>query len=141
MRTQRQREVMNQPETDVVRTTIMLLVMLGAAACEYESAGVAAGLTAESLPQVRYGMSRAEVLRLLGRPLSERAGVLTYARSRSVSVGNHFILQPAQDCGVLLERDLVSKAYFSDAHADVRCSCRSEACGDEWASECLRVLR
>jgi hypothetical protein len=125
----------------VARKAVMLLAIAGAAACDYRSRGVAAGLTAESLPQVRRGMSRAEVLRVLGRPLSEGGGVLTYAQSRRLSVGNLSMFQPGQSCAVVLVDGVVAEAHFVDAGANVRCSCRAEACGEGWASQCLGRLR
>lgn len=125
----------------LARKTAVLLALAGGAACDYESPGVAAGLTAESLPQVRLGMSRQELLQVLGPPLSERHRLLTYARSRRLSVGNYRAFQPTKDCAVLLVDGVVAEAYFVDAAANVRCSCRADACGEGWASECVRALR
>jgi hypothetical protein len=143
MRTKRQSEAMTASASRLVRTAVVLITIAAVVGCEYEPAGVAAGLTAESLGQLRRGMTRDDVLRVLGPPLSEHTGSsgharLIYARSRSLSMGDHWITQPALDCAVLLDNDFVSEAYFSDGGGDVRCSCRRDACPDAWASECVR---
>ena len=128
----------------LVRTAVLLFTSVAGVACEYESAGVAAGLTAESLSQLRRGMTRDDVLRVLGPPLSERtgsSGMLIYARSRTLSMGNYWMTQPERECVVLLENDFVSEAYLSDSTAGVRCSCRRDACAEGWASKCLGSWR
>jgi hypothetical protein len=133
----------------MVRAAIVLSLSVAVASCEYESGGAAAGLTAKSLPQVQLGMTRAELLRVLGPPLSESAGSaahatrwLTYARPRRLSVGGDYeAWQPAQECAVVLKDDVVSAAYYSDPSAGVRCWCRPGACSTEWAAACLRTLR
>ena len=130
----------------LVRRAIVLLGMIGAVGCEYESAGVAAGLTADSLSQVRRGMTKDEVLRVLGPPLSAHTGSsgyarLIYARSRSLSMGAYWMFQPGRACAVLLENEVVSEAYFTDNDAGVSCFCRRDACAEGWASDCVRSLR
>jgi hypothetical protein len=130
----------------LVGQALVLIGMIGVGGCEYESAGVAAGLTAHSLSQVRRGMAKDEVLRVLGPPLSEHTGSsgyarLVYARSRSLSMGAYWMFQPGRECTVLLENDVVSEAYFTDNDAGVRCFCRRDACAEGWASDCLRSLR
>ena len=145
----REGEVMRTRAAKMVRTAIVLSLSVAATSCEYESGGAAAGLTAESLPQVQLGMTRDELLRVLGPLLSESGGSathatrwLTYARPRRLSVsGDYEVWQPAQECAVVLKDDVVSAAYFSDPNAGVRCWCRPGACSTEWAAACLRTLR
>ena len=148
MRTNRPYQVMKRSAADWVRVTIALFACVWACGCEYQSPGLAAGVTADSLPQVRRGMTRDDVLRVLGQPLSDSGGSstypkrwLTYARSRSLRVGNHHMWQPARECAVVFENDLVSEAYFIDTRANVSCFCRADACDEDWASECVGTLR
>lgn len=131
-----------------LRVGLAIIGLVGFVGCDYESAGVAAGLTAQSLPKLRLGMSGADVHRVLGPPLTQSLGPpntprrLIYARSRRMSIGDgRHVIAAGQACGVLLEEDAESEAYFIDTKANVMCFCRPEACEPEWASPCLPSLR
>jgi hypothetical protein len=118
---------------------------LFAAACVEEPPQVAAGFQLKKMSGVSVGLSRTDVVSIVGAPVREVTSesspgrtMLVYAMPGAVWIdGEYKTKVSGYECLVWLQGDRVVSARIMQPQAGLMCSCDEKACPTNWSDACL----